>query len=77
MEDRFDKDIHPLAERYANCKRGMKELKAEMDGIGADLAKLLHRKKKNTYRAGGIVVTLEEVEKVKVTTGKSDDERED
>ena len=41
------------------------------------IATILHRQKKTRYACDGLLITLEEVEKVKVTTGKADEETGD
>lgn len=74
MEDRKMKELHDLAERYSQIKVGMRELKTEQDDLARKMAQIMHRQKKMVYRCDGLVITLEEVEKVKVTTGKSEDE---
>jgi hypothetical protein len=77
MEDRKIKDLHDKAERYAQIKLGMRELKTEQDDLAHQIAQILHRQKKTLYRCDGLVITLEEVEKVKVTTGKPDEDASD
>ena len=74
MQDRRDQKIHGLAERWTEITQAMRNLKAEKDEVSVALAKALHDAGKSVYRYKGTVVTLEEVEKVKVTTGKSEDE---
>jgi hypothetical protein len=77
MEDRKNRELHDLAERWAQIKLGLRELKVEQDDLARKMAQILHRQKKMVYRCDGLVITLEEVEKVKVTTGKSQDEDDD
>jgi hypothetical protein len=77
MEDRRNQKIHGLAERWTEITQAMRTLKGEKEEVSVELARALHDSGKTVYRYKGIVVTLEEVEKVKVTTGKSGDEEED
>jgi hypothetical protein len=76
MEDRRIKEVHELAVEFAETKQEQKRLKLTLDDVSARLALAMHRHNMREYRHGGLVVTLEEVEKVKVTTGKSDEEED-
>jgi hypothetical protein len=77
MTDRRVKELHDLAARYAEIKLGMRELKTEQDDLSGKIAQILHRQKRTHYRCDGLLITLEEVEKVKVTTGKTEDDAND
>ena len=77
LSDRAIKPLEDAAEAYADLRDQKQQLAADETDLKAKVLKLMHQHGKTSYHRGGITITVEELENVKVRGRRKGDDQDD